>query len=194
VRALTDHSGGDRVLLDDQFLQLPVVVGEGCAHSLDSIDVAGQSIDGHRPADLLGDELAQLVEAVLVAAGEVALVQGGHVSAFESHVGHGHTVKCWCTPPAASDQGGDDRAVIAVRAGPGRWRAQGRAEPAGGRVQAGRQGADDRRRYASMRAALIYQYTTRERDRVIANSLDVLREGRTGRTARSGHGEGTGVG
>jgi hypothetical protein len=33
----------------------------------------------------LGHELAQLIEAVLVAAGEVALVPGGYVSAFESH-------------------------------------------------------------------------------------------------------------
>src|SRR5919112_5095652 len=85
VRPPTDQPGGDRVLLDDQFLQLPVVVGEGGAHSPDSVDVAGQSIDRPRPADLLGDELAQLIEAVLVAAGQVPLVEGGYVSAFDSH-------------------------------------------------------------------------------------------------------------
>src|SRR3954468_13512742 len=85
--------------------KLPVVVGEGGAYSLDPVDVAGQSIDGPGPAHLLGDELAELIEAVLVAAGEVALVQGGYVSALESHVGHGHTVEGWCTKPAASAQG-----------------------------------------------------------------------------------------
>src|SRR3954470_22757320 len=55
VRPLTDQSGGDRLLLDDQVLQLPAVVGEGCAHSPDSLDVTGQSVDGPGPAHLLGD-------------------------------------------------------------------------------------------------------------------------------------------
>jgi len=62
-----------------------VVVGEGCAHSLDSVDVAGQSINGPGPAHLIGDELSQLIEAVLVAACEVALVQGDYLNPFESH-------------------------------------------------------------------------------------------------------------
>jgi len=105
-----DQSRGDRVLLDDQFLQLPVVVREGCAHRLDSLDVTGQSIDGPRPAHLLGDELAQLIDAVLVAACEVALVQGNYVSTFESY-GVMVTRRSTGTAPAASDHEGDDRAV-----------------------------------------------------------------------------------
>src|SRR3982751_4402218 len=85
MRPLTDQSRGDRILLDDQFLQLPVIVRETGAYSLHSLDIGGQSIHGSGPAHLLVDELAQLIEAALVAAGEVPLVPGGYVSAFESH-------------------------------------------------------------------------------------------------------------
>jgi integrase len=49
--------------------------------------------------------------------------------------------------------------------------------------------------HSSMRAALIYQHATKERDRVIADSMDVLLEGRELGGRRSlGHGEGTGAG
>jgi integrase len=49
--------------------------------------------------------------------------------------------------------------------------------------------------HASMRAALIYQHATKERDRLIAESMDVLLEGRELAGQRSlGHGEGTGGG
>src|SRR4051794_8117597 len=85
MRPVTDESGGDRILLDDQFLQVPVIVREAGAYRLQSLDVGGQSIHGSGPAHLLVDELAQLIEAVLVAAGEVPLVPGDYVSAFNSH-------------------------------------------------------------------------------------------------------------
>ena len=49
--------------------------------------------------------------------------------------------------------------------------------------------------HASMRAALIYQHATKERDRMIADSMDVLLDGRKlGRRLDLGHGEGTGAG
>src|SRR3954470_16851789 len=90
VRPLTEQSRGDRVLLDDQQLQLPVVVAEGGADRLDALDVRGQPVDGRGPAHLLGDELAELIDAVLVAAGQVALIQGNHVSTVESHASWSH--------------------------------------------------------------------------------------------------------
>src|SRR6478672_12118225 len=69
VRPPADQSGGDRVLLHHQGLQLPAVVREGRSHRLEPLDVAGQSADGPRTlAHLLGDELGHPVEAVLVAA------------------------------------------------------------------------------------------------------------------------------
>jgi hypothetical protein len=74
VRSLPDQARGDRVALDHQLLQVPAVVREGGGHSLAPVDVCGPSVDGSGPAHLLGDELAQLIEPVLVAAGEVVLV------------------------------------------------------------------------------------------------------------------------
>ena len=55
-------------------------------HRLEPGDAAGQSVGGAgAAAHLFGDELTQLIEAVLVAAGEVPLVQGGYLSALEAH-------------------------------------------------------------------------------------------------------------
>jgi hypothetical protein len=70
--------GGEPVAVDQEVLQVPVVVGERLDDRLQTGDVLVEARRDPVDLDLRVDELAEVLEAVLVAALQVAPVEGVH--------------------------------------------------------------------------------------------------------------------